>query len=113
MMEFKVLFKDIFLYGITGGISKLVVFVLLPVLTSYFSADDYGIIEIAVSFTMLTAVISSLALESSLMRFWYESKSLEEKKKLINSLFFLIFTFGCFLINFALFFFKTFLIFII
>lgn len=108
MIKFKVLFKDIFLYGITGGISKLVVFVLLPVLTSYFSADDYGIIEIAVSFTMLTAVISSLALESSLMRFWYDSKSLEEKKKLINSLFFLIFTFGCFLLILLYFFSKPF-----
>ena len=48
--------KDVIAYGVMGGISSLIGVILLPIFTRVFETDEYGILEIVVTLTTLTAI---------------------------------------------------------
>ena len=86
----KKLSKDFILYGVGGSLSKLSSILLLPFFTTYFSPEEYGVLELLTVLITLSSIICLLQLESSLSRFFYEYKD-EQRRQIISSFF--IFTF--------------------
>ncbi len=81
------LLKNTVIYSIGEIVPKLISFILLPVFTLYLSTSDYGIISYTNSVMFFLLVFSSLALNTYLLREYYECKTKEEQKKLIGSVF--------------------------
>lgn len=82
----KKLSKDFILYGIGGSLSKLSSLLLLPFFTSYFTTEEYGILELITVLITLTSIVCLLQLESALSRFYYEYEE-AKRKKIITSFF--------------------------
>lgn len=81
------LFKNSFIHTIGEIFPRLISFVLLPIFTLYLSASDYGIISYTNSVMFFLFVLSSLSLNTYLLRQYFECKTDTEKKKLIGSVF--------------------------
>ncbi|NQX55245.1 oligosaccharide flippase family protein [Pedobacter panaciterrae] len=79
--------KNTIIYSIGEIFPKLISFILLPVFTLYLSASDYGIISYTNSVMFFFFVLSSLALNTYLLREYFECKTEIDKKKLIGSVF--------------------------
>lgn len=86
MNIYKTLFSDTFLYGFVNAISKLISFFLFPLLATYFSVIEYGILDYAQSFTTLTILSITFGMESALVRFFYDTKERENRKQLISEI---------------------------
>lgn len=82
----KKLSKDFILYGIGGSLSKLSSLLLLPFFTSYFTPEEYGILELLTVLITLFSIVCLLQLESSLSRFFYEFEE-EKRGQMITTLF--------------------------
>jgi O-antigen/teichoic acid export membrane protein len=81
----KKLAKSFLIYGIGIGLSQSILIFLVPVYTRYFSAKEYGTIDILnTAFTLLT-ILGLLQIESAIGRFYYEAKDLQEKKQYIST----------------------------
>ncbi len=74
----KSLLKDTIIYGVANGLSKSLMLFLVPIYTTVFSPDAYGIIDIINSTTIFFTILGMLQLESSIGRFYYEAKSQQE-----------------------------------
>ena len=104
MSHFIRLGKDVIAYGVMGGISGLIGIILLPIFTRVFETDEYGILEIVVAFTTLTAILVRLSLTKALARYYYEKDYFEEKSRLISTIFFFLCISGISLVFISLFF---------
>ena len=82
----KGLTKDFMLYGFGGALSKASSIILLPFYISYFSAEEYGVLEFLTIIVTFGSILGLLQLESALSRFFYEYKP-NERKQLITTLF--------------------------
>jgi O-antigen/teichoic acid export membrane protein len=75
------------IYGLTSSLQNVLGFVMLPLLTSYFSPAEFGLYSIILLVSALASAIFFLGGASALGRFYYEEDSLEFKKKIISSAF--------------------------
>ncbi|WP_461789344.1 oligosaccharide flippase family protein [Pedobacter sp.] len=89
-MSKSILLKNTIIYSIGEIFPKLVSFLLLPIFTSYLSEADYGIISYTNSVMFFLFVFSALALNTYLLREFFECKTEAEQKRLIGSVFFTI-----------------------
>jgi O-antigen/teichoic acid export membrane protein len=83
MPSFRALAKDVFVYGITGGLSRGATLLLLPVLTRAFSPAEYGLADIVATFTSLLAIAVSVILEAAVARMWFDSGT--SRKELVST----------------------------
>lgn len=65
--HFKELGKDMFVYGFMSAVSRMSGLLLLPLLTRALSVDNYGIIDIVVTFTTLISIGMKFALPSGMV----------------------------------------------
>lgn len=63
---FKKLGSNIIIYGVTNGIKSLVPFIMLPILTTYLSAKDYGILSLIEVTILFLAPFVSLNINSAI-----------------------------------------------
>lgn len=68
------IFKKTVIYGFFNSISKLVPFLLLPVLTRYLSSEDYAIITLINIFILFLGAIFRLEVHAALKREYIEHK---------------------------------------
>lgn len=83
----KELIKNFLIYGFGGILTKLVGFILLPVLTTTFTIEEFGFYDLILSISTIAATISILQFEVGFQRFFYLQKNDEEKKVLISTVF--------------------------
>jgi O-antigen/teichoic acid export membrane protein len=75
------------IYSVGEVVPKLLSFFLLPVYTYYLTPSDYGIISYTSALVVFIPIISTLGLNSFLLRFFYERHSKDAQLKLIGNIF--------------------------
>ena len=106
MNIYKTLLSDTIMYGFVNAFSKLISFLLFPLLATYFSVVEYGTIDYVQSFTTLLVLSLTFGLDSALVRFFYDNNKTQNRKQLITEIFFFeLFIIGIYLI--VAFFFKN------
>ena len=88
MNIYRTLFSDAFLYGFVNAFSKLLSFFLFPLLATYFSVIEYGILDYAQSFTTFIILSITFGMDSALVRFFYDTDKTENRKQLISEIFY-------------------------
>ena len=87
-MSLKTLGKDSLIYGFGHVVSRLITFLLLPIYTHTFSAEEYGVISLAYAFIGFTLVIYRYGMDTALMKFSIQAAD-TEKKSYISSIYLL------------------------
>lgn len=109
---FKLLLKDVFIFGFIFGISKVLSVFFLPFITEYLSPFEYGQLEKFVVISTYISLAYNIALDSGYQRFFYQDNI--ERNALINTTLSLIIIFssiGTFLLTvITLLFFKSYFI---
>ena len=96
-MSGKKLSKNIVIYGLSNGMKSLVPFIMLPILTTYFSAEGYGRLAIIETSLLFLTPFIILNIEGYISVQYFKSSKEELKKYLGNGIsisllaFFLIF----------------------
>jgi O-antigen/teichoic acid export membrane protein len=88
------LIKNTYIYAIGEILPRLMSLFLLPIFTLYLSSEDYGIISYTNSVMLFLFVISAFALNTYLLRVYFECESEKEKKKLTGNIFLIIVIFN-------------------
>ena len=85
----RILSRDVLIYGTGRVIIPLISIVTLPILTRIFTPSDYGVIEGVATISSVFALFSTLMLESSAQRSYYDYKDSEEfeRKRVISTSF--------------------------
>ncbi len=97
-MAKKGLITNTIVYSVGEIFPKIISFLLLPIFTTYLSTSDYGIISYTNSIMFFLLVISSLCLNTYVLREFFNCKSELEKKRLIGNVFSVICLFNIFLL---------------
>ena len=100
------LVKSTIYYSIGEIVPRIISFLLLPILTKYLTADEYGIVSYTNSVMTFVFVIATLSLNTFVLRHYYSSKDENSRKELIGSTFLFIFGFNCILIVLQMLFFP-------
>lgn len=87
--------SNTYIYAIGEIVPRLMSLFLLPIFTIYLSTSDYGIISYTNSMMLFLFVFSSFALNTYLLRTFFEYKSEEDKRRLIGNVFIIIIAFNC------------------
>lgn len=85
----KFLIKDSVIYGGISSASKFLHIFLLPILTRLLSQEDYGIYDTLLIISNFALVLIIAGTDSSVARFFYETKDEEDKKELISQTLFI------------------------
>jgi O-antigen/teichoic acid export membrane protein len=97
-MSKKILLKNTVIYSIGEILPKIISFFLLPVFTVYLTTNDYGIISYTNAIMFVLLIISSLSLNTYLLRSYYLTDDVLEREKLIGNIFTVILIFNIFLL---------------
>ena len=81
------LFKDSFVYGIGGLLTKSISLLLLPVYVKFLAPEDYGVIDFLVVFFTLLGVLFSLEIYQAIARYYHEFGDNSEKVKSVSTAF--------------------------
>lgn len=100
-MSSKTLLTNTFIYALGELLPRIVSFVLLPIFTQYLSTDDYGIIGYTNSIMMFLFVLSSLALNTYILRAYYETQIELDRKKMIGNVVAIILVFNLIILVFS------------
>jgi O-antigen/teichoic acid export membrane protein len=92
------LLNNTILYSIGEVIPRILSFILLPVLTSYLSTKEYGIVSYTNSVMIFVFVIASLSLNTFLLREFFLEKNIEKRRDLVGSIFYFILIFNVLLL---------------
>ncbi|MFD3275478.1 lipopolysaccharide biosynthesis protein [Aquirufa echingensis] len=79
------LFKHGIVYGLTSSLQNVLGFIMLPLLTNYFTPEIFGVYSILLLLSSLTSSIFYLGASSALGRFYFDEDSDLFRKKIITS----------------------------
>ena len=79
------LLKSSFIYGLTSSLQSLLGFVMLPILTSYYTLEIFGVYSILLLISAVSSGIFYLGATSALGRFYFDEVSESYKKKIITT----------------------------
>jgi O-antigen/teichoic acid export membrane protein len=82
--------KNVTVYGLGDVIVSIVNFLLLGVYVTYFSAADYGVIQILGGMEVLAKIVFRFGLDGSFMRFFYDCKDEDSRRRLASTIFFFL-----------------------
>jgi O-antigen/teichoic acid export membrane protein len=83
--ELQKLIRHAAVYGFGRIIGRAGSFFLIPVYTHYFSASDYGAMEILSLAAMVAGILLALGLPTSLMRFYYANDDPQERGRTVST----------------------------
>lgn len=89
------LLKNSLIYTIGNVITALSAFFLLPLYTKYLTVSDFGITNSMQIISSVLVIVSSLALERSLFRVYYDYHTEKEKRDFLGTIFISIIGSGC------------------
>lgn len=95
--------KNSYIYMIGEIVPKLLNYLMLPIMTSYLSPEDYGIIGYVDAIILFVFIFSVLSLNSFLLREYFDLKTLESQKRLIGNFFLFLISYNLvlFLVSFV------------
>jgi O-antigen/teichoic acid export membrane protein len=82
--------KNITVYGLGDVAVSLVNFLLLGVYVTYFSAGDYGIINVLGGLEVVAKIVFRFGLDGSFMRFFYDAGDEHGRQRLASTIFFFL-----------------------
>ncbi len=88
--------KHALIYGISSAFQALIGFVLLPLLTKFYSAEEFGVYSLLILVSTLAGAFFFFGSSSTLNRYFFESDTEEHKKSTVSTTF-LITLIGAFL----------------
>lgn len=90
---FSSLSKDIVVYGVGGVLGKGLSYLTAPILARLLAVPEFGVTDIIASTVGLLTLLLSFNLNSGLWRYFYEidKEDVEEKRRLISSILWLVF----------------------
>lgn len=88
MKREKILIKNTIIYAIGNFGSKFLVFLLLPLYTSYLSPDDYGYFDLVITSISLLVPLITFQIIDGLYRFLLDSNDERQKSEYISNCFF-------------------------
>jgi O-antigen/teichoic acid export membrane protein len=91
MREF---FKSFLSFGVATTIERLIAFLLLPIYTRYFTAVEFGIIDMTQVLLGVVTIFAVLQLETALQRYYYEYNGLR-KRVFLSTIFISVFILSC------------------
>ncbi len=83
--KLKEVFKHSIVYGLTSSLQSLFGFIMLPILTKYYTTEEFGIYSILLLMSALASAIFYLGASSSLGRFYFDENSETYRKKVIST----------------------------
>jgi O-antigen/teichoic acid export membrane protein len=84
--ESKSLVKNTAIYALGGILPRLLSFISFPILTSYLTPADYGIVNYVNTLNTFLMVLGFLSVNTYYLVFFYRCKNHEEQKKLLGNL---------------------------
>lgn len=78
------LLKDSVFYGLITSITKMLHVILLPILTRYFSKEEYATIDALTVLGFLFFAIFIMGQDSAVARYFYETEDENEKKQIVS-----------------------------
>jgi O-antigen/teichoic acid export membrane protein len=82
--------RNITVYGLGDVAVSLVNFLLLGVYVTYFSAADYGIINVLGGLEVVAKIVFRFGLDGSFMRFFYDAGDEQGRRRLASTIFFFL-----------------------
>jgi O-antigen/teichoic acid export membrane protein len=79
-MSIRKFFVNSLVYATSSTIQGAMMFLMLPIYTRFLTPSEYGTVSIVVSLTTVVSILSSLALESAISRFYFEFSDKNELK---------------------------------
>jgi len=101
------LFKHSLVYGITSSLQNVLGFIMLPILTAFYTPKIFGVYSILLLMSTLTNSIFSLGASSALGRFFFDEDSDLFRKKVFTSTLLLTLIGGGLLVFFGIIYSKT------
>lgn len=83
--QIKRLLSDSAIYGMSGVLTRFISIFLTPIYTRIYTPDDYGVISILTNGYILLSIILVFSLDASTARWFYETDSTDQRKKVINT----------------------------
>lgn len=80
------LIKNTTIYALGDIVPKLLSFIVFPILTSYLSLEDYGIINYINTLNLFLTILGFLCLNTYYLVFYYRQESEEAKQRLLGNL---------------------------
>ena len=77
--------KDAAIYGISSGISRMMVLMMAPILTRVFAPDDYGIIALIQIAVSLFVIIAGMNIISGMSYYYYHLDDKGERKSVLTT----------------------------
>ncbi|NDP28790.1 MAG: oligosaccharide flippase family protein [Flavobacterium sp.] len=84
-VKIKELFNHGLIYGLTSSLQNILGFVLLPILTVYYTPAEFGIYSIILLASALASAIFYFGASSALGRFYFDEDSDEYRKSIVSS----------------------------
>jgi O-antigen/teichoic acid export membrane protein len=81
----KRILKDGVIYGAADALQKLLYFLIIPILTSILSPDEYGSLGLALQLVVVLKLLASFSLDSSITRYYYTFPSQLERDYFVGS----------------------------
>lgn len=85
MSDYKSLFNHSRNYFFATMATKALSFISIPVYTRLLSVEDYGIVNVFMSFVGIIAVFLTLSSEVSIGRYYYDAKDIEDFKRFVGT----------------------------
>ena len=85
LSHIKTLLKDIFTYGISSILGRLIGIFLTPFYTRVFVPADYGVMSVLNGIVVLVNIIAFLGLDNSTARWYYDTDCVNDRKITINT----------------------------
>ena len=83
--KLKELFSHGLVFGLTSSLQNVLGFILLPILTSYYTTTEFGVYSIILLASALASAIFYFGANSALGRFYYDEDSDDFRKKIIST----------------------------
>ena len=106
MEKEKSLAKNTIIIFIGKVSTQFISFLMLPLYTAYLATEEYGTVDLIITYVQLLGPVICLGLQNAAFRFLVDSrKDEEEKEKIISNIFiftiilFVIFAIGYFIVN--------------
>ncbi|MEO9483349.1 MAG: lipopolysaccharide biosynthesis protein [Ekhidna sp.] len=85
--KLKFLLKDSFVYGFANAFTKLAFLLVFPLLTRFFSVEEFGLIDTLTVLSFFLINTLTFGQDSAVIRFFYDHEKDEEKKQTISESF--------------------------
>ena len=85
MSDYKALFKHSRNYFFATLATKALAFVSIPVYTRLLSVEDYGVVNVFMSYVGVVAVLLTLSSEVSISRYYYDSNNEDDFKRFVGT----------------------------